>query len=62
MERISRTARRTAKTLEQENEILQGKERPPSVHEGEASEMGEWEGPGIPREEFNGVRKARTEG
>ena len=61
LERIARTARRTAKALKRENEILQDRERPPSVHKGKASEMGEWEGPGIPKEEFNRVRKAMTE-
>ena len=33
----------------------------PIIHDLEASEMGEWEGPGIPREEFDGVTKVEAE-
>ena len=47
LERIARTARRTAKALERENEIQQDRERSPNGCDREASEMGEWEGPGI---------------
>lgn len=61
LERIARTARRTTKALERENKILYDRERPTIIHDVEASEMGEWEGPGIPLEEFDGVRKARVE-
>ena len=31
------------------------------IHDLKASEMGKWEGPEIPMEEFGGVRKARVE-
>ena len=60
LEGIARTAWRTTEALERENVIIQDRERPPSVHEGEGSEMGEWEGPGIPKEEFEGIRHTRT--
>ena len=61
LERIARTAKRTAKALKQENMILLDGKRSPIVHDGEASEMGEWKGFGIFKEKFDKVRKARAE-
>lgn len=57
MERVARTTRTTTKALEREN--LHDRERSPIIHDLEASEMGEWEGLWIPKEEFDGVRKTR---
>ena len=59
LEGMARMARRTTEALERENVIIPDKERSPSVHEGEGSEMGEWEGPGIPGEKFEGMRHTR---
>lgn len=47
--------------MERKNEIIQDKERPSIIYDLEGSEMGEWEGHGIPLEGFDGVRKARIE-
>lgn len=60
-ERIARMARRTAKALERENKILQDEPRGPIIHEPGASEIGEWEGPGIPIEEYEDVSKMRKD-
>ena len=60
LEGMARTARRTTEVLVRENVIISDRERSPSVHEGEGSERGEWEGPGIPGEEFEGVGHMRA--
>ena len=49
------------KELEKENVILHDRERPFVVHDLEGSDMGEWEGPGIPLDEFDGVSNAKVE-
>lgn len=58
---VARTARKTAKALERENEILQDVPRNPIIHKLEASEMGEWEGLGIPREKYEDMSKVRED-
>ena len=61
LERVARTARRATKALEVENEILQDRERPNVIHDLEGSEMGEWEGPSISLDEFDGLRRAKAD-
>ena len=61
LERIARTARIATKALEVENEILQDRERPNIVHNLEGSEMGEWKGPRILLDEFDGVRREKKD-
>ena len=61
LDRVARTARRATKALEVENEILQDRERPNVIHDLEGSEMGEWEGPSIPLDEYDGVRRAKAD-
>ena len=60
LERVARIARRATKALERENVIFQDKERPNVIHDLEGSEMREWEGPGIPLDEFDGVGHAKA--
>ena len=45
--------------MEREKEVLQNGARAPMIHDLDASKMGEWEGPKIPREEFKEVKKTR---
>lgn len=61
LEWLTRTARRTIKALERENEILKNGPRGPIIHDLGASEMGEWEELGIPREEYEDVKKVRED-
>ena len=60
LDRIARVARRTTRELEKENVILQDRERPNVIHDLEGSEMGKWEGPGIPLDKFDGVGNAKV--
>ena len=41
--------------------ILHDRERPNIIHDLDASEMGEWKGPGVPLDEFDGVGNAKVE-
>ena len=61
LEKVARIAKKTTKALEREKNVLQVGAMAPMIHDLEASEMGEWEELGIPREEFEGVSKARAE-
>ena len=61
LDRVARIARRAIRKLERENVILHDRERPNIIHDFEGSEMGEWEGPRIPLDEFDGVGNAKVE-
>ena len=41
--------------------ILHDRKRPNVIHDLDGSEMGEWEGPGVPLDEFDGVGNAKVE-
>ena len=60
-DKVARVARRATMELEKENVILHDRERPNVIHDLEGSEMGDWEGPGIPLYEFDGVGNAKVE-
>ena len=60
LDRVARVARRATRELEKENVILHDRERPNVIHDLEGSEMGEWERPGIPLDEFDGVGNAKV--
>ena len=60
LDKVARVARRVTKELEKENVILHDRERPNVVHDLEGSHMGEWEEPGIPLDEFDGVGNAKV--
>ena len=61
LDRVARVARRATRELEKENVILHDRERSNVIHDLEGSEMEEWEGPGIPLDEFDGVDIAKVE-
>ena len=61
LDRVARIARRATRKLEEENVILQDRERPNVIHDLEGSMMGEWEGPRTPLDEFDGVVNAKVE-
>ena len=61
LDRVARVARSATRELERENVILHDRERPNDIHDLEGSEMGEWEGPRIPLNEFDGVGNAKVE-
>ena len=61
LDRVARIARRATRELEKENVIFHDRERPNVIHNLVGSNMGEWKGPGIPLDEFDGVGNARVE-
>ena len=61
LENVDREARKTTKALERENEILQDKERLNVFHDLDGSDVGDWEGPGIPVDEFDSVRRLKAD-
>jgi hypothetical protein len=61
LDRVARVARRATRELEKENEIVQDRERPNVIHDLHGSEMGEWEGPSIPLDEFDRVGKTKVD-
>ena len=46
--------------LKKDNVIVHDRERPNVIHELEDSEMGEWEGTGIPLDDFDGICNAKV--
>ena len=60
LDRVAKVARRATRELERENVILHDRERSNIIHDSEGSEMGEWDGPIIPLDEFNGVGNAKV--
>ena len=61
LDRVAKVARRANKELEKENAILQDGERPNVINDLEGNEMGEWQGPDIPLDEFDRVGKTKVE-
>jgi hypothetical protein len=61
LDEMDRVARRVTKELEKENVILHDGKMPNVVHDLDGSDMGEWEGPDIPLDEFDGVGNAKVE-
>jgi len=58
---LDRVARRATKDVERENIILQDRERTNAVHDLDNSDVGEWEGPGVPVDEFDVVGNSKVE-
>ena len=61
LENVPRKTRKTTKALERENEIVHEKERSNVVHDLDGSDVEQWEGPGIPIEEFDSVRRPKAD-
>ena len=61
LDRVAKVARRTTRELERENIILHDRERSNIIHDLKGSKMGEWEGPKIPLDEFDGVGNTKVE-
>lgn len=61
LEKVASTVRRATKAIEGENDILHDRIIPNVIHDLDDSEMGQWEGPDIPFDEFDHVRKLRAE-
>ena len=61
LENITREARKATKALERENKIFHERERSNVIHDLEGSDIGDWEGPGIPVEEFDSVRRPKAD-
>ena len=61
LEKVANAARQTTKALARENEILDDMERLNVIHDLDGSDMDQWEGPGIPFDEFEAMRKPRVE-
>lgn len=61
LEKVAIEARKASKALEEENEILKDRERPNVIYDLDGSDVGEWEGPSIPLDEFDGVRKPKAD-
>ena len=61
LDRVARVARRATRELKKENVILHDRERSNVIHDLDGSDMGEWEGPGVPLDEFDGVDNAKVE-
>ena len=61
LDRVAKVARKATRELERENVILHDKERSNIIYDLEGSEMGEWEGPKILLDEFDGVENTKVE-
>ena len=61
LDRVAKVARRATRELGKENVILHDRERSNIIHDLEGSEMGEWKGPKIPLDEFDGVGNTKIE-
>ena len=62
LENVAREARKATKALEKENEIVHDRERSNVIHDLDGSNVGDWEGPGIPVDKFDNVISAQNEG
>ena len=60
LENVAREARKTTKVLERKNEIVHNRERSNVVHDLDGSDVGDWEGPDIPVDEFDSVRRPKA--
>ena len=61
LKKVANAARQATKVLARENEILDDMEGPNVIHDLDGSDMGQWEGPIIPLDVFEAVRKPRVE-
>ena len=61
LENITREARKATKALERENKIVHERERSNVIHDLEGIDIGDWEGPSIPIEEFDSVRRPKAD-
>ena len=61
LENVAREARKATKALEMKNEIVHDRERSNVVHDLDDSDVGDWEGLGIPVDEFDSVRRPKAD-
>ena len=61
LENVTREARKATKALERKNEIVHERDWSNVVHDLDGSDVGEWEGPGIPIKEFDSVRRPKAD-
>ena len=60
LDRVAIVARRATREIERQNVILHDRERPNTISDLEGNEMGEWEGPKISLDEFDGLGNAKV--
>lgn len=61
LDNVVREASKVTKALERESEIIHDRHRSNVVHDLDGSDVGEWEGPGIPEDEFDSVRRPKAD-
>ena len=61
LDNVTREARKATKALERESEIVHERERSNVIHDLDGSDVGEWEGPDIPIEEFDSIRRPKAD-
>ena len=57
LEKVASTARQATRAIARENEILDDEGGHPVIHDLEDSDVGQWEGPGIPMDDVEAVKK-----
>ena len=60
LEKVASAARHATRAIERENEILDGEEGQRVIHDLEDSDIGQWEGPGIPMDGVEVVKKPQV--
>ena len=58
--KVASTARQTTRRVARENEILDEDREQPVIHDLEDSNIGQWEGPGIPMDEVETTKKTQV--
>ena len=61
LKKVANAARQATKVSARKNEILDDREGSNVIHDLDGRDMDQWEGPGIPLDEFEGVHKPRVE-
>ena len=61
LEKVGKEAKKATKALERDKEIFQDEERPNIIYDLDGDDVGEWEGPGIPLNEFDSVRRPKAD-
>ena len=61
LEKVVNAARHATRAVARESEILNDEGGHNVIHDLEGSDMGQWEGPGVPVDDFEAVRKPRVE-
>ena len=58
--KVASTARQAIRAVARENQILDEEREQPVIHELEDSDIGQWEGPGIPMDDVEAVKKPQV--